>query len=95
MLSPLQKLLLVTQEHDYFRSELEGKKGPLTPPAPLANYHVSKELTKAKTAINILEEDLWVQPTLKTLKISLIFHGILMGILTAIIAFLKEPLKVK
>lgn len=52
LLINLQTLLKLCQERDYYKRELEGKRGPLTPPDHLETVHLYNELNKYKVKVN-------------------------------------------
>ena len=72
MVSP-QTMLTVTQERDFYQSELE-KKGPLNPPNHMEKYALIKELNHTKVKVNATQQELWV-----LLAHSPLFKSILMG----------------
>ena len=54
----LQSLFKLSQERDYYRRELEGRRGPLTPPDHLQTVHLYSEFNKSKVQVSHLLNEL-------------------------------------
>ena len=59
----LQELFKLTQERDYFKAEVEGKKGAINPPPSLERYHLSRELKDCNAQIAKLQEEVYDEST--------------------------------